>query len=380
MQNIELNKYSGSHYEIGLQQGKYIKNMMKKALKNISKFEFVKYLKPNFLPYSLFLFYAKNKAYNQIWKDIEKFYPKQSKRLIGISKGSNIDLKTILLIQASEMLLTIKESDYFLEACTSIVFSSNIVKSKEIIIAKNFDYPNEFAPFLDTCCTNPSQGFKTLGCKMAPLPGLLDGINEHGLSITYNLAYTKEVPDFFIPISIFLQEMLETCKNTNQALKFISESKRAGSALLTICDKQNNIKSVEISQNNYAIIEPKNNYMINTNHFQSPSIKKYQVEDNAVYTKKAPKPLQGLRVHESSYERYKRAKKLIDNTGEIDFNFIKNLLSDHGLNNDPSTMTICRHDKHASTLRSIIIYPNSKKIKVLYGNPCQKDFCSFSFN
>ncbi len=379
MYNVELHKFSGTHYEIGFQQGRVIKNILKEALTQIPNFSFVKHLKPRLLPLNIFLLLAKNNANKKIGKDIFKYYPNQAKKLMGISKGAQIDIKTLLLIQASELLLTIKKSEYYLEACTSIGFHSDLINKKETIIAKNFDYPNEFFPFQLTTFSNPEDTYKTLGCKMAPLPGILDGINEKGLSISYNLAYSNDIPRYFIPISIVLQELLETCKNTKEAIEFISKSKRGGNALLIIGDANDNIKSVEITPNDFEIYETNKNYLINTNHYQSQKLKKIDIPKNAVYSLKAPKQLQGIKVHESSHQRYKRTKMLLERKEIIDENYIKYILKDHGLENKPSSMTICRHDDHTSTLRSIILYPNKKKIKVLYGSPCENNYYDFSF-
>ena len=39
--------------------------------------------------------------------------------------------------------------------------------------------------------------------------------------MTYNLGYTTDKPKYFIPISMMLQEMLETCRNTDEAIKVL---------------------------------------------------------------------------------------------------------------------------------------------------------------
>jgi predicted choloylglycine hydrolase len=85
---------------------------------------------------------------------------------------------------------------------------------------------------------------------MAPLAGVLDGMNGYGLTVTYNLAYTLDEPKCYAPLSMALQEMLETCKNTDEAAKFIVETKRGGhDAVLTLADARGDIKTVEITSN-----------------------------------------------------------------------------------------------------------------------------------
>ena len=49
---------------------------------------------------------------------------------------------------------------------------------------------------------------RAMGCTMAPLPGILDGMNEHGLTVTYNVGTTTDEPDVHAPLSMALQESL----------------------------------------------------------------------------------------------------------------------------------------------------------------------------
>jgi predicted choloylglycine hydrolase len=377
---ITLQTFSGTHYEIGVQQGQAVRELLHNVLEQIPNLEAVKLVKPSLLPTSLFLALAKRRGSKLLKRDIFRYYPKQVQRLRGIAKGTGINLPTVLFMQSTELLLAVKESDYYLEACTSLGFGPQRTATRETIIAKNFDYPNEFASYHLTCHTKPSEGYQTLGCTMAPLPGMLDGMNEHGLTVTYNLAYATDKPKHFIPLSLVLQEMLETCKNTDEAVKFIIEAKRAGNALLLLADTEGNIKTVELSSNYATIREMTDNQIINTNHYHTPNMQKHEIPHNAVFFGKVPKTLLGVRVHESSEQRLKRAGELLKNKAKINEKKIATILRDHGKDNKPSMLTICRHDEYASTLRSVIFYPNRKTIKVAYGNPCQNEYAEFTFS
>ena len=371
--------FSGSHYEIGVQQGRAVSGSIQKALAQIPHFEAVKLMKPRLLPASLFLLLAKRRATKLLMNDIFGYYPKQAQRLKGIAEGAGINMSTALLLQSMEM-LTGKPS-FHVEACTSLGFSPQRTSTNETIVAKNFDYPNDFAPYHLTCETKPEEGYKTLGCKMGPQPGMLEGINEHGLAVTYNLAYTTETPSNFVPLSIVLQEMLETCKTTDEAVKFMTQAKRGGhEALLMLADAEDSLKTVEITSNHAATRDTANEQIINTNHYLTPEMQQHEIPHNAIYSGKIAKEMLGTRVHESSEQRLKRAQELLKGKTKIDENKIITILRDHGKDNKPSMFTICRHAEYASTLRSVIFYPNRKAIKLLYGNPCQNEYTEFKFS
>lgn len=269
----------------------------------------------------------------------------------GLAEGARIDMETALFLQSMEWSI-----------CTSLGFNPQRTATRETIVAKNFDYRNELAPYHLTCLTKPAEGYQTLGCTMAPLPGMLDGMNEHGLTVTYNLAQTTDRPECFVPLSLVLREMLETCKSTNEAVKFITRSKRAARALLMIADAEGDIRTVEILSNYAATRKMVDNQIINTNHYHTPEMQKHE------------RP-----VTESSVERLKRAQELLRDEGKIDESRIVTILRDHGKDNKPSSFTICRHATPTSTLRSVIFYPDRRTIKVLYGKPCQNEYSEFVF-
>ncbi|MFQ6075495.1 MAG: C45 family autoproteolytic acyltransferase/hydrolase, partial [Candidatus Bathyarchaeia archaeon] len=339
---VKLESFSGTHYEIGVQQGQAVGGLIHQLLRLIPNLESVKRMKPNLLPTSLFLALAKRRANKLLRNDIFQYYPKQAQRIRGLAEGTGINIPTVLFIQSMEMLLfSPTESNYRLQACTSLGFTPQRTTTAETIVAKNFDYVNELAPFHLTCQSNPIERYKTLGCTMAPLPGMLDGMNEHGLTVTYNLAYTTDKPKLFAPLSLALQEMLETCKNTDEAVEFITQAKQGGhDALLMIADAEGNVKAVEITPNHSATRESVDGQIINTNHCHTKEMQQYEIPHNAVWVSGVPESLIGARVHESSLQRMTRAQGLLENMEKIDENSIVTILRDHGEDNKPSSLTI----------------------------------------
>lgn len=206
---------------------------------------------------------------------------------------------------------------------------------------------------------------------------MIDGMNEHGLTATYNLALTTDVPSNHAPLSIALQEMLETCKTTDEAVEFLTHAKRGEhDALLMLADHEGNIRTVEITSNYAATREMNNGQLINTNHYHTTEMQIHEIPHNATVFERGAT----VRLHESSEFRYARAQELLQNKIDMDESTITTILHDHGKEGKPSDLTICRHSERSSTLRSVIFYPNRRIIKVLYGNPCQSEHAEFRFS
>ena len=336
-------------------------------------------MKPRLLPNFLFLALAKRRAAGLLKNDVFKYYPHQAQRLKGIAEGAEIDLSTALFFQSLE--LFIGTWNFVIPACTSLGFTPEKTWKREIVIAKNFDYLNALEPYNITCKVAPEGRFRTLGSTIAALPGMLEAINEHGLIVTYNLAFTTQKPKCYAPLSMALQEMLETCKDTKEALEFLSRAKRGGhDALLMLADTKGDLKTVEITSRHAATRGVKQGLLVNTNHYLTKEMQQYEVPWQAIIHGKAPRHLLGHRVHESSEQRLKRVNELLKGKNRVEESEILRILRDHGAEEEPSENTLCRHGAWASTIRSNIFYPESKTMKVLYGTPCYNTYEEFRLN
>ena len=149
--------------------------------------------------------------------------------------------------------------------------------------------------------------------------------------------------------------------------------------MLMIADAGGIMKTVEITPNNSSTRDPADHLIINTNHYHTARMKKYEVPHNALWNGKVPEEWLGRRILESSEKRLARARELIDMNHKMDFKKICSILSDHGDDNQPSEISICRHGKYVSSIRSSIFYPYEKKVKILYGKTCQNQYVDFTF-
>jgi len=377
---IEMEDFSGSHHEIGIQQGEAIRGLLNQLMQVLPELDAFKRMKPRLLPTSLFLAFAKRRAADLLEEDIFQIYPSQAERMRGISEGCGMDLPMLMLLQSMEMLIgKITEAHYRLDACTSLGFEAEKTTAGEPIVAKNFDYLNELAPFHLSCRTRPSGRFGTMGCTMAPLSGMIDGMNEHGLTVTYNLGYTTDEPEVHAPLSMALQEMLETCRTTGEAVEFITRARQGGhDALLMIADVEGDVRAIELTPKRSSTRRPSGGLIINTNHYHTEELQRHEIPRNAIWDGDVPEVQIGRRVFESTERRLMRAEELLEGAERIDEEGIKRILRDHDSDGEPSDNTICKHGEISSSLRSMIFYPRRKKMKLLYGYPCQNEYEEFS--
>jgi len=348
--------FSGTDYDIGFQQGKSNREAIHRAIEEVFGSEQVLQSKPKLLPKSLFVMLAKRRADKLLRKDLFSLYPRHAERIRGISEGAEIDVSSILFIQMLELVIG---------GCTSLGFLPKATSTSETILAKNFDYANFTEPYSLVCETRPNTGYKTLCCRFVSLSGALDAMNEHGLAMTYNLARSTDEPECNVPTSMVLQDMLEKCRNAQEGADFLTKAKTGGhDGIITLVDATDNIKIVEFSRQHVKVREPETDVVINTNHYQTPEMKSIEV----------------VPVYPSSPPRFERAKDLLENKGKIDERLIRAVLRDHGTENIPSNVTPCMHGEEFGTMRSMIMYPKRRLMKVLFGHPCENEYQEIKFS
>ena len=95
-------------------------------------------------------------------------------------------------------------------------------------MVKNLDYLPNLAPFNVVRRCQPKDGYKTLETTLTIYPYGVDSMNEYGLIVCYNMGLDQDKPKHVVPISAVCQEILEQCKTTKEAIKFLRDSNAQG--------------------------------------------------------------------------------------------------------------------------------------------------------
>ncbi|MFH1537832.1 MAG: C45 family peptidase [bacterium] len=373
---VKLFRFSGTHEEMGHQQGRETARVIKRARDLMAGSEELTLIKPSFIPFGLFVLLGEAKTSLQFGRHIKKYYPQQFKRMAGIARGAGVRPGFIALLQSLEVELN--KVDFHMSACSATGVCGKRSAGGEPVIIKNFDYPGHFTEQYVTRLDSPRGRYRVLSVSAAPLAGNHDGINEHGLAIAYNYGYGRDRPMHNVPITIVVQEALETCRTTGEAVEFISRSRRRGGALLMVCDAGGDLRTMEVSNRQVGERMPDNGLLINTNHYLTKEMAAIDIPKGAVFTNRNVKALRGIEVRLSSEARYDRAAELLEKHDAIGDETLMEAFRDHGPGGSPSDNTLCRHSDYFNTTCSVVFYPARRSMKVMYGNPCRTEYQEFS--
>lgn len=275
-------------------------------------------------------------------KQAQKF-PDYLAELKGLAEGSQTSFRELLKFNLMEFWFLEKEK------CTSIVYQNK----KDLCLFHNEDAALTRDVFLAEI--NYQNQVKILSlCYYGILPGISVTLNNFGLSLSLNSLYSNDW-QIGLPLVFLFRRLIES-KTIQEAVDFLKKTKRARSENFILI-QNNRFVNLETSATNLNISSPKLPFC-HTNHYLSPSMKKYE---------NTPYLLQ-------SQIRHQFCQKKIKNQN-LTFSKTKKILSSH--QNHPHA--VCRHgeDNRSKTFASIHVNPSKKEMLIAHKNPCQSKFYKF---
>ncbi len=208
--------------------------------------------------------------------------------------------------------------------CTSFGTWGAMSEDSTRIIGRNFDFyvGDKFAEDKIVAFFNPSTGHKFMTVTWGGFTGAVSGMNDQGLSVTINAAKSSLPTGSATPVSLVTKEILQYAKNINEAIAiarsrkmFVSESFLVASAA------DNKAVIIEKTPEDLDVYDPKKDFIVCTNHFQSKGLGKTKMN------------IEQEEQSASSY-RYQRMMELLNANGKNSVQKTIRILRDQkGLNN-----------------------------------------------
>ena len=384
MSNVEVLDCRGDHHAMGVVQGEACRETLRSMHRALVEFSglqpnqlLARVLRRATLPVASTVGRAGKRF---MARDFQKSYPEQHERLLGIAEGAAIPIHHLFVGPAIEIALN-RTSYRTPGGCTAIAVAPAKCLSDEAIIAKNFDYPSAALATYLARTSHPTGKASSIDITNAPLCGSHEGVNEHGLAIAYNYGSFRGSGQRRVTITTLVQETLETCRNVEEAVKYLGERPRVGGALLMLADATGAIASVELAPDQLGVRqpEPDHPWLVHANHAVTPEIKSRDVPHNAVFSRWYPRTMRGLVVQESSLRRHARATDLLAAAARVGETELTTMLADHGPGDSPGDdNTICRHGPYYQTTCSVLLFPKRRAIAVTFGAPCTEEFSTIT--
>lgn len=375
----------GSPGEMGVAQGIAMKDRLHEARDQmLRKAEAFRLRQPRWMPFLGFRWLAEKKVSSLMDGVLERDFPRMRERLEGIAKGAGLKPQSILLFNAMEPLLaSVGGCTACPGACSAVALRGRRTRTGEPIIARNFDYISLAQPYYTIRRSHPKGRMQSIEFTSAPLTGAIDGMNEAGLCITYDYAFTMDTPEKFSgPISMLVCEALEQCSTVSEAAAWMAAQPRWGGAILMLADATGDIASLELSSTRSHLRRPApgEDAIFHSNMLTGQHMREIQAPLESVFTDRAPTPLRGERLHESAERRDRRFAELLAKIEVFGEQELASMMGDHGEDGVPGKYTPCVHSDYWNTTASLQFFPASRRMRVAYEPACCARFSEMTIS
>ena len=379
---VDFIRIEGSPAERGFQQGEQLKDKIHNMFDVVFHSKMFSEVTSKLIPLSIIKLALGIMGKKNIKKSLQQLLPNQYDKMNALSKAAEINGRLIYGSHFLEVMSGDPKSLYKnppVQACSMIFALPEATSDNSMIFGRNYDFPNVLQPFQVVREEIPDNGYKNLNFTQYPLIGCHMGLNEKGLAIGYNYgrSWKKEPLDFRlkgVPATFIIQDALETCATTQQAIDFITKfTGRSNGFHCGLMDASGDTCVIETTSTRYAIRRPEDGILAHTNHYQTEELKDANLPDYIRFKMDD----MDISPIESPKRRYKREIELLKKyKGQITMDTIKKILSDHD-NREPDDFTVCTHSHRFGTLGSVITLPLKKEFWVTDYYPCSSEYEKF---
>jgi hypothetical protein len=381
----ELTIATGSPYRVGVELGRQEAERIHAAYDTLGDLVAFTARKPWWMPFPLYRSVAMWQARNGFESKVRRHYPSYHSCMAGMADGADVDLATMYLFLAIESVgprSEVKEVDPPFAGCTAVGLAGDRTTNGEPLVAHNLDQVEFARSYLSLRDNRGADELRYVGLTFSPLCGVVDGINEAGLCITYNYAVAIDGETSGPSVSIAIGDALAHCETAADAIDRIRSRPRSGGAMLLLADATGDLARLELSPTRSSVERtsdrhPAEGVLSHSNAYHVPAMQEVQVSPRAVYSDVSPAPLRGKRVLESAERRDARLAELFADGNRIDEATLETVLADHGPDGEPDDGTVCMHGDHWSTIACVRMFPRERRIRVTYGAACEATYTDF---
>ncbi|MGG0155632.1 C45 family autoproteolytic acyltransferase/hydolase [Bacillus mycoides] len=326
----------GSHYEIGKQQGEFVKNHL--------------YLIPQFMQEEHLI---SDNHWTESRKILNKYCPGINEEIEGFCEVLKIPSKNMMYYYQT-----------LLKAgCSHCAVLSKKTDLEHTYVLRNYD----LSPKIDDmrfCSTHVEGAYAHSGFSTQYF-GRTEGVNEHGLSVTFsacgqpvgNIEGLRKPKVNGLQCFAVIRVLLEKCKNVQEAISLIEELPIASNINIIVADPLN-AAHIEIFDGHKYITmidDDDQAFIVSTNHAVSSSIQKLN-----------------NRKLEQSTKRYHILHEHLNRNEQVSMESLKGLVEEEY----PIGVTVHNYEEWFGTLHSVLFDLQDRTLNICFGSPLLNEWYS----
>jgi Acyl-coenzyme A:6-aminopenicillanic acid acyl-transferase len=402
MEHLPIWDLSGSPLQLGHAQGALARPSYAAMLETFFGSELWKMAKPFGVPNVVLRQLLTSLGHVYTKAALRRYVPAQYERMRGIGEALGAGRFTwalafmeVLFTEGGKALVVPKGQQPIFEpsagsaggadqaGCTQINAQPRATAEQVPLMGRNYDFPRLLLDYQIVRRETPSdrRRLATTTLSQTVLAGSHQGINEKGLSISANNSrpWLKHNYDRAgVPGTLLLQEALETCSTTAEAVRFISNfPARASSNFFGIMDRAGHLVELEFTPHTARVREADDSGILAASNHAHLNLE-MNPPDNALWVVPG---MEGKSYMTSCRARWGVADKLLrQSAGAITVETMKAILRDHSFSGGQgSEDTICCHGSQGISLASAIFNLSTLELHVTKGTPCRSRYAVVPF-
>jgi hypothetical protein len=243
-------------------------------------------------------------------------------------------------------------------ACSGFFARGAATLGGKTIVGRNFDFYgrgiwNEHQT-ITVIRPRGQLAFLWVGSLGVPFGGF--GINEAGIALMPHTNFTRDVTLRGRPLFQFVSEIFHTARSLDDVVEIVGRGTRCvGLSFLMVDTKAHDARAVGFSAHRMEVIEPKDDYLIRTNHYLTGEMKAVEVAPSA--------------WSRHSNSRFMRLDQLIrDNYGSITPGLTVSFMSDTLDINEGRKRIVGDLIPASNNAMSVVLSPDDDAIHIAHGD------------
>jgi isopenicillin-N N-acyltransferase-like protein len=289
----------------------------------------------------------------------EERYPQYVEELHGMAEGANVSFDDIVVLNVME---AVTMDALHLTRCTSFAVNDERTADGHVLAAHNEDWVPEDENDVFVVSAKPDKEPPFLAMTYG---GLLPnvGFNAYGIAQLIDSVYPSD-SRIGIPRLVVARAVLSSHRISGAIGRTLVQHRAAGYNHLLV-HESGEMYSIEVSARRFEILYSHDGYMVHTNHYLDPQMKKVE---------KDPEELLSSRV------RYFRASRLLHQNKQHTIKSLQAIQKDHV--NIPNS--ICNHNiegldplDREKTINALVIDLTAREMHITWGNPCENAYHTY---
>jgi isopenicillin-N N-acyltransferase-like protein len=207
---------------------------------------------------------------DRAWATITELAPRAASEIAGIAEGAHVPVREVAMLNARTELLAVADPTGVVDECSTVVA---LPEGGRPVAVQTWDWYDAMADDWFVWTIPHPDGHVVQTVTEYGVLGKI-GVSSHGVGVMFNMlrhaddALAEEKGPGF-PVHLLSRQILDTARDTDEAVAMAGEVGTSASTSLTVVDEAGRAASVELFPGGPGVVRPEGGVLVRTNHFVS---------------------------------------------------------------------------------------------------------------